>query len=54
MNDTPETTEAFAAALETLIQQAADAGVTVTGGWDCRAAGDAPDWDVVITEVDRE
>lgn len=54
MSDSPETATEFNAALGTLLRQAADADISVEGGWDCRNGGDYPDWDVVITELETE
>lgn len=53
MSDRPETSEEFSAAIGTLLRQAADAGVTVEGGWDCRNGEEYSDWDVVITELKK-
>ncbi|WP_185903309.1 hypothetical protein [Halonotius terrestris] len=54
MSDSPQTAAEFNAALGALLRQAADAGVGIEGGWDCRNGGDHPDWDVVITELEKE
>lgn len=43
----------FRAELQTLLTQAHDNGVTVEGGWDCRNGDDHPDWDIIVTEVEK-
>lgn len=53
MSEAPETAEEFNNALGTLLQEAADAGVSVEGGWDCRNGDDYPDWDVVVTTLEK-
>lgn len=49
----PTTREKLDEALRTLLQQAHDNDVNVKGGWECRNDDEYPDWDVVITEVEK-
>lgn len=51
--DEPTTQEALDEALQTLLQQAHENGIDVQGGWECRNGDSYPDWDVVITEVEK-
>jgi hypothetical protein len=39
--------------LKALLQGAYDNGLDVEGGWECRNGTDHPDWDIVITEVQK-
>lgn len=39
--------------LATIIRQANENGVDVQGGWECRNGPESPDWDVLITEVEK-
>lgn len=39
--------------LQSLLRQAHQNGVIVEGGWDCRNGSEHPDWDVLITEVQK-
>lgn len=41
------------AALEDLLRRADANGVSVEGGWDCVDSGPHPNWDVVVTAVER-
>lgn len=41
------------AELVALFRRAHANGVDVMGGWECRNDGDLPDWDVVVTEVQK-
>lgn len=54
MSDRPQTAAEFRDALATLLREAADAGVAVEGGWECRTDDETPDWDVVITELTKK
>lgn len=45
--------EAFEAALEALFQRAHAEGVEVDGAWECLSQAADPDWDVIVTELDR-
>ena len=44
---------ALTEAVRSLLRRAYDNGVDVEGGLDCRNGADYPDWDVVITEVEK-
>lgn len=44
----------FHGELQTLLQQAHDSGIDVKGGWACRNGADHPDWDIVVTEVEKK
>ena len=48
----PASAAALNAELAALLRRARDNGVDVRGGWTCPADADAPDWDVVVTEVE--
>lgn len=52
---TPDITdgEAFERALAALIRTAHDNGVAVDGGWEVDGDDATPDWDVVVTVVER-
>lgn len=39
--------------LKALLLAAHENGVTVKGGWECRNGDEHPDWDVVITELQK-
>jgi hypothetical protein len=39
--------------LKALLAQAYDSGLNVEGGWECRNGPEHPDWDVIITEVEK-
>lgn len=41
------------AELKSLLLRAYDNGIDVEGGWECRNGGEHPDWDVIITEVEK-
>ena len=45
--------EGFRAELAALLSRAHDTGVAVEGGWECRNGDGDPDWDVVVTEVEK-
>lgn len=36
-----------------LFQRAHSNGIDVEGGWECRNGADYPDWDVMVTEVEK-
>lgn len=53
-DDYPVTSDAeLRAALRILLKRANANGVTVEGGWDCRTDDGDPDWDVIVTEVEK-
>ncbi|WP_340099726.1 hypothetical protein [Salinibaculum salinum] len=39
--------------LQSLLRQAHENDINVEGGWDCRNGTEHPDWDVIITEVQK-
>lgn len=41
------------AELKSLLLRAYDNGIDVEGGWECRNGDEHPDWDVLITEVEK-
>ena len=45
--------DAFHAKLRALLYRAHEAGVDIRGGWECRNGDGSPDWDVVVTEVEK-
>lgn len=52
--DSPITSDAeLRTALRTLLKRANANGVSVEGGWDCRNDDGDPDWDVIVTEVEK-
>jgi hypothetical protein len=51
--ESPTTAEELTTELKALLRRAHDNGVGVSGGWECRNGSDHPDWDVVITEVQK-
>lgn len=54
MSDRSVTSEAeLQTELQTLLQQAHDGGIDVRGGWECLNGPERPDWEVVVTEVQK-
>lgn len=49
----PQSEEEFHSQLKTLFHRAHDNGIDVKGGWACRNGPDAPDWDIVVTEIEK-
>ena len=41
------------AELKALLRRAYNNGIDVEGGWECRNGAEHPDWDVIITEVQK-
>lgn len=39
--------------LQSLLRRAHANGVDVEGGWECRNGAEHPDWDVIVTEVQK-
>lgn len=39
--------------LKALLRRAHDGDLEIEGGWDCRNGTDYPDWDVIVTEVQK-
>lgn len=40
-------------ALGSLLRSAHDNGIVVEGGWECRNGPDKPDWDVIVSRVQK-
>lgn len=40
--------------LQELLREAYDNGIEVEGGFECRNGTDHPDWDVIVTEVEKD
>lgn len=49
----PTTGAELRADLRVLLRRAHDNGIEVRGGWPCRNGQAHPDWDVVVTEVEK-
>lgn len=41
------------AELQSLLRRAHMSGLDVEGGWACRNGDEHPDWDVIVTEVEK-
>ena len=41
------------AELRALLLRAYESGIDVEGGFECRNGADHPDWDVLVTEVEK-
>ena len=41
------------AELKALLLRAHENGIDIEGGFECRNGGDHPDWDVIVTEVEK-
>jgi hypothetical protein len=52
--ETITTEEAFATALQKLVQAAHANGVDIEGGWECRTTTDDPDWEIMILELAKQ
>lgn len=39
--------------LKALLRRAYESGIDVEGGFECRNGADHPDWDVIVTEVEK-
>jgi hypothetical protein len=52
-DDAPDGDAEFRADLRALLRRAHESGVDVRGGWECRNGDGDPDWDVVVTEVEK-
>lgn len=48
------TSDAFSRTLRELLLAAHENDVEVSGAWECRSNGSAPDWETVITELAKE
>lgn len=40
-------------ALRSVLNRAATGGLTVEGGWECRNGAEHPDWDIIVTKVEK-
>lgn len=49
----PTNSAELQAELQTLLIDAYENGVPVEGGWNCRNGDGHPDWDVMITQVQK-
>ena len=49
----PASKEELNQALKALLRRAYENGIDVEGGFDCRNGSGHPDWDVVVTEVEK-
>lgn len=45
--------EELNAELQALLRRAYEDGLDVEGGFECRNGAEHPDWDVIITEVEK-
>lgn len=52
-NDEIASVSALSDAMQSLLCRAYDNDVDVEGGLDCRNGSEYPDWDVMITEVEK-
>lgn len=43
----------LSAALQALLVRAYENGIDVKGGFECRNGAESPDWDVLITELEK-
>lgn len=41
------------AELKALLVRAHENGIDIEGGFECRNGGEHPDWDVIVTEVEK-
>jgi len=46
-------TEGLNEELKALLRRAYESGIDVEGGFECRNGAEHPDWDVIITEVEK-
>lgn len=49
----PTSTMELSDELQALLLRAYESGLDVEGAFECRNGGDHPDWDVVVTEVEK-
>ncbi len=45
--------EELNAELKVLLRRAYENGIDVEGGFECRNGAEHPDWDVIVTEVEK-
>jgi hypothetical protein len=48
------TADEFRTALTALLRAAHENDVPVSGGWECRNGDGAPDWEAVVTPLEKE
>ncbi len=53
MTDEVRTAEKLQAGLRDLLRRAHRGDTEVRGGWACRNGSEYPDWDIVVTEVEK-
>jgi hypothetical protein len=53
MTDEVRTAEELHAGLRDLLRRAHSGDIETRGGWACHTGPGYPDWDVVVTEVER-
>lgn len=53
VDSAPSSEAEFHAELQSLVRRAHDEGIDVRGGWECRNDAEYPDWDVVISELQK-
>ncbi len=51
--DSVTSKEELNAELKALLRRAYESGIDVEGGFECRNGAEHPDWDVIITEVEK-
>jgi len=49
----PTSTAELSAALQALLRRAYENGLDVEGAFECRNGVEQPDWDVIVTEVEK-
>ncbi|MHB9285856.1 hypothetical protein ACKVMT_02310 [Halobacteriales archaeon Cl-PHB] len=53
--ETPLTSEEdLKAALQAILRRGFENGIDVEGGFECRNGAEHPDWDVIVTEVEKK
>ncbi|WP_435074988.1 hypothetical protein [Halorubrum sp. HHNYT27] len=52
-DETPSDETAFHDELRSLLRHAHEQDVDVEGGWECRNGAEHPDWDVIVSEVQK-
>ncbi|WP_137290393.1 hypothetical protein [Natronorubrum halophilum] len=49
----PTSREELNAELKALLRRGYESGIDVEGGFECRNGVEHPDWDVIVTEVEK-
>ncbi|GAB3705002.1 hypothetical protein [Halorubrum pallidum] len=52
-DEAPSTEAEFRADLRSLLRRAHEEDIDIEGGWECRNGTEHPDWDVVVSEVQK-